>query len=90
MVSMFTLSVVDRRFIGGVMVSVLASSVVDRRFIGGVMVSVLASCVVDRRFVPRSNQTKDYKIGMCCFSAKHTALRRLSKDWLALNQTNVF
>ena len=35
-------SLVDRGFIGGVMVSVLASSAVDWGFIGGVMVSVLA------------------------------------------------
>ena len=49
------------------------------------MVSVLASSVVDRGFEPRSGQTKDYKIGICCFSAKHTALRRKSKDW---NQNN--
>jgi len=34
-------------------------------------------------------QTKDYKIGICCFSAKHEALRRKSKDWLARNQDNV-
>jgi predicted LPLAT superfamily acyltransferase len=26
---------------------------------------------------------------MCCFSAKHAALRRESKDWLARNQNNV-
>ena len=41
--------------------------------IGGVMVSVLASSVqvVDRGFEPQSDQTKDYKIGICCFSAKH-------------------
>ena len=54
-----------------------------------VMVSVLASSAVDREFEPRSGQTKDYKIGICCFSAKHTALRRKSKDWLARNQDNV-
>jgi hypothetical protein len=35
------------------------------------------------------SQTKDYKIGICCFSAKHAALRRKSKDWLAQNQDNV-
>ena len=57
--------------------------------IGGVMVSVLASSVVDRGFEPRSGQTKDYKIGICCFSTKHTALRSRSKDWLAQNQNNV-
>ena len=53
------------------------------------MVSVLALSAVDRGFEPRSVQTKDYKIGMCCFSAKHAALRRESKDWLARNQNNV-
>jgi hypothetical protein len=58
--------------------------------IGGVMVSVLISSAVDRGFEPRSGQTKDYEIGICCFSAKHTALRRKSKDWLARNQDNVF
>ena len=36
-----------------------------------------------------TGQTKDYRIGICCFSAKHTALRRKSKDWLAWNQDNV-
>jgi len=35
---------------------------------------------VDRGFEPRSGQTKDYKIGISCFSAKHAALRRNSKD----------
>ena len=32
---------------------------------------------------------KDYKIGICCFSAKYAALRRKSKDWLGRNQNNV-
>jgi hypothetical protein len=53
------------------------------------MVSVLASSVVDRGFEPRSGQTKDHKIGICCFSAKHAALRRWSKDGLARNQNAV-
>ena len=57
--------------------------------IGGVMVSVLASSAVDHGFKPWSGQTKDYKIGICCFSAKYAALRRKSKDWLARNQNNV-
>ena len=35
---MLVSSLVDRGFIGGVMVSVLVSSLVDRGFIGGVMV----------------------------------------------------
>jgi hypothetical protein len=46
--------------------------------IGGVMVSE-----------PRSGQTKDYKIGICCFSAKNAVLRKKSKDWLARNRNNV-
>ena len=53
------------------------------------MVSVLASSVVDRGFESQSRQTRDYKIGICCFSAKHSALRRKSKDWLVRNQNNV-
>ena len=57
--------------------------------IGGVMVSVLALSAEDRGFEPGSGQTKNYKIGICCFSAKHAALRRKSKDWLARNQNNV-
>jgi hypothetical protein len=39
--------------------------------IGGVMVSVLSSIVVDRGCEHRSGQTKDYNIGICCFSGKH-------------------
>jgi hypothetical protein len=50
---------------------------------------VLASSAVDRGFVLRSGQTKDYKIGICCFSAKHAALRSKCKGWLALHQNNV-
>ena len=58
--------------------------------IGGPMVSVLALSAVDHGFEPRSGQTKDYKIGIHCFSAKHAASRRKSKNWLAWNQDNVF
>ena len=57
--------------------------------IDDVMVSVLAPSAVDRGFEPRSVETKNYKIGMCCFSAKHVALRRKRTDWLARNQDNV-
>ena len=53
------------------------------------MVSVLVVNAIDRGFEPRSGQTIDYKIGTCCFSAKHAALRRKSKDWFARNQNNV-
>jgi hypothetical protein len=58
--------------------------------IGGPVVSVLASSAVDRGFEPRSGQTKDYKIGICCFSAQHASLRRKSKDGLTRDQNNVF
>jgi hypothetical protein len=47
------------------------------------MVSVLASSVVDRQFEPRSpsGQTKDFKIDICCFSAKHAAVRVSAISW---------
>jgi hypothetical protein len=31
---------------------------------------------------------KNYKIGICCFSVKHAALRNEGKDWFARNQDN--
>jgi hypothetical protein len=55
----------------------------------GVMVSVLASCAVHSGFECRLGKIKDYKIGVCCFSAQHTALRNKNKDWLAQNQDNL-
>ena len=56
---------------------------------GGVKVSVIAPSAVDHGFEPRSGQTKDSKIYICCFSAKHKALGSKSKDWLAQSQDNV-
>ena len=41
----------------------------------GVIVSVLTSSVADNVLKPRSGQTKDYKIDICCFFGKHAALR---------------
>ena len=55
----------------------------------GVMVSMLASSAIYRGLKPRPGQTKDYKIGICCFSAKRTILKRKIKDCLAQNQDNV-
>jgi hypothetical protein len=46
------------------------------------MVGVLASIVIDRGFEPRSGQTKDYAIGISCFSAKQAVLNRKKRDWL--------
>ena len=59
--------------------------------IGGVIISMLASSVGHGRswIRARSGQTKDHKIGICGFSAKHTVLSRKSKDGLAQNQDNV-
>jgi len=45
------------------------SSFVQQIHICGVIVSVFALNVVDRGFGPRSGQTKDYKVVICCFSA---------------------
>jgi hypothetical protein len=53
------------------------------------MVNMPTSSEVGRGFEPRSGPTKDYKIGICFFSAKHAALRRKIKNWLARNQDNV-
>jgi hypothetical protein len=44
----------------------------------------LQSSEVDRGF----DQTEDNKIGICWFTAKHVALRRKSKDWLARNNVS--
>jgi hypothetical protein len=60
----------------------------DWNRVGGVMVSVLASTDFGWSWVrARSDQTKDYTIGICCFSAKHAAK---SKYWLPRNQNNVY
>ena len=50
------------------------------------MVSVLASSAVDRGFERLSGHTKDYKIGIFCFSGKHAALKRerAKTGWLRI------
>jgi hypothetical protein len=53
------------------------------------MGSLFALSIVDRGFGYVSRQTEDYKIDICCFSAKHAALRWKSKDWLVRKQNNV-
>jgi len=49
-----------------------------------VMVSELIASAVDRGLELRSDQTRDYKIGLCSASP----LSSQSKDWLAGNQGN--
>jgi hypothetical protein len=51
------------------------------------MVSMVVSSVVDHGFHPRSSQTKDFVICICCFCAKHNIKK--DKDWLAWNRDNV-
>jgi hypothetical protein len=41
--------------------------------------------VVDRGFEPWLGQTKDIKIGICWFCAKHSTLSSKSKEWLVWN-----
>jgi hypothetical protein len=38
---------------------------------GGVMVRMVVLSVVDLGFHPRSSQTNDFEIRICCFCAKH-------------------
>jgi hypothetical protein len=72
--SMLTLYVVDP--------SMLTLYVVDPSMLTVCVVdpSMLTLYVVDPVFEPRLHQTKDYKIGICCLSAKHAVLRSKSKD----------
>jgi hypothetical protein len=42
--------------------------------VGGI-VKMLTSCAVNRGFEPLLGQTKDYEIGICCFSTKHEVLK---------------
>ena len=51
-----------------------------------VMVKLSNICPGYRGLEPLSGQTKDYKIGIWCFFAKHTTLRRKRKDLSARNQ----
>jgi hypothetical protein len=39
------------------------------------MISVIALSAVDRGFEPWSGRTKDYKIGICCLSARIEMVR---------------
>jgi len=46
------------------------------------MVIVLSSSEMDHGFELWLVQTKDYFIGICCFSATRAALRNKSKDFV--------
>ena len=70
-------------------IDICTYNIITTAFTSGGMVSVFTSSAVDHGFVYRSGHTKDYEIGICCFSAKPTASKRKSKDWLAWKQDNV-
>ena len=59
-----------------------------RNRIGDVMVSMPA---VVPAFETRLDQSKDYKIGICCFFDKrlHASLSSTNKDWWARNRGNM-
>ena len=61
--------------------------------VGGVMVSLLTltglECGRSWVRVHVGSIQRLQKIDICCFSAKHTALKRKSKYWMARNQNNV-
>jgi hypothetical protein len=87
MVIVFTSSVVDRGF---------ASSVVDRVHLECGRSWVRLECgrlwvrlECGRSWVCPNWVKPDYKIGICCFSVKHTALRSERKYLLAQSQDNV-
>jgi hypothetical protein len=52
-----------------------------------VVVNMHTPSVVDRGFEPRAGP-KVYKNDICCFLAKHVALRSKSKGWLNVNHDN--
>jgi hypothetical protein len=68
---------------------VIQDDIAKMKFRNVTAILVRMVSVVDRGFELRSGQTKDYTIGLCCFSAKYAALRSVSKDWLARNKNNV-
>ena len=43
------------------------------------LLSMYIHCSLSTYVTMGSGQTRDYKIGICCFSAKHAALRRKSR-----------
>ena len=53
------------------------------------LVNTRDSSVVDHQFELQSDQTKNYKISICCFSAKAQALRNNRKDCITQTKYNV-
>ena len=57
--------------------------------LSGVMFRMVASNAKGCGFYPWPSQTKDIKIGVCCFFTKQAALRSNSKDRSGQGQNNV-
>ena len=55
--------------------------------LSGVIVCVFISSVIG--LDPWPDQTKEIEISILCSSAKHAAVRRMSKDWSAKSPNNV-
>ena len=74
--------------------TIMTTSLFRRIHFGNVVAGVLALSVVDHWFhtYTRSGQTKDYKISICCFFAKHTYIIKEQEQikWLNRNQDTVF
>ena len=62
-------------------------TVIDNQFRTASMVYWFA-CLPKLGALPIHGQTKDYKIGACCFSAQHLELKS-NNYWLVRNQNNV-
>jgi hypothetical protein len=77
--SWWDLSVIDHR-----LESWWGLSVIDHR-----LESWWDLSVIDHRLESWWGQTKDYEIDISCFSAKHAALRKKCKYWLARNKDNM-
>ena len=52
----------------------------ERNNNGAVMVNMLAWSAVYHGFKPWSGETKDYKMGICCFSAKEKDQRLVDSE----------
>jgi hypothetical protein len=71
--------------IDAVMVCVITLSVIDRGFEPWTWCcNSQCDCLECGGFEPRSVQTKDYKIGICCFSTKHAVIRSKVIFWLPI------
>jgi hypothetical protein len=59
----------------------------SRLYLKNLVAKVTSEQVMERKTI--NIQRLSICICICCFFAKHAALRRKSKDWLAQNQDNV-